>query len=201
MDSDYLELIHGFYHVDGDVYHCGRRSNQKWKRRFKKRCSIMRSSGSRVRILTIYPQNVARHTTTIGDPIIVKLPWIAPSTPQRDPRQGRAYRCTTVPCVSEVCAVATQRRWWCHHGHDGVSNDGSRDELGGTVTPRGTRSQRSRYVIFGRCKSLGCGRDWTYDRDPTKKEWKVLMGAPGNGGNLKNILNHLRRTHCYTSPS
>ena len=179
MDSDYLELIHGFYHVDGDLpLRTADQPEMKavLKKLFQMR-AIVKEKGEdvdnlpaeRMKAYEEYwgPYNQvqvdsALHAAKTHEKVVITIAQQSQIQREYVMSQLKGGGATTVTMLYLTIDQDTKLEGMYHRE---------------VQEAKGAGTSLSDYV-------KAWGLDWTHDRDPTKEEYKVLMGAPGKMGNM-----------------
>jgi len=179
MDSDYLELIHGFYHVDGDLpLRTADQPEMKavLKKLFQMR-AIVKEKGEDVDNLPAermkayeeywgpYSQvqvDSALHAAKTHEKVVITIAQQSQICREYVMSKLKEGGATTVTMLFLTIDQDTKLEGMYHRE---------------VQEAKGAGTSLSDYV---KAWSL----DWTHDRDPTKEEYKVLMGAPGKMGNM-----------------
>ena len=182
MDSDYLELIHGFYHVDGDLplRTADQPEMKEVIKKFFQMRAIVKEKGEDIDNLPVermkayeeywgpYNQvqvDSALHAAKTHEKVVITIAQQSQIQREYVMSQLKGGGATTVTMLYLTIDQDTKLEGMYHRE---------------VQEAKGAGTSFSDYV-------KAWGLDWTHDRDPTKEEWKVLVSAPGKNGNMTNF--------------
>jgi len=179
FNGDYLQLIHGFYHVDGDlpIRTADQPEMREVVKKFVQIESIVKEKGEDIDNLSVETKKELEQYWQPFNQVQVDSALRAAKTHEKV--------VITFAQSKQIC-----REYVMAKLKEGGATNVTMLYL---TIDRDTKLERLYYRTIQQAKSVGAslsdfsksiGLEWTEDRDPTLEEFKPLMGAPGKLGNL-----------------